>query len=157
MGGRRTEAQTLVPFPLPAAWPGAHEHHFRMRLDQMRKNPATEGWLVRAMVLRGPTPLAVGRIGFHGPPGVNGKRDPGALEVGYDVDPVHRRKGYASEAARALISWASAEHGIRRFLASVSPGNEPSLAIVRKLGFVQIGTQWDEDDGEELVVFELSR
>jgi RimJ/RimL family protein N-acetyltransferase len=52
------------------------------------------------------------------------------------------------------MGWATSAHGIRRFVASVSPTNQPSLAIVRKLGFLQTGVQWDGEDGEELV-FEL--
>jgi hypothetical protein len=32
--------------------------------------------------------------------------------------------------------------------------NAPSLAIVRRLGFVQTGEYWDDEDGLELV-FEL--
>ena len=55
-----------------------------------------------------------------------------------------------------MFDWASHEHAVRWFIASVSPTNEPSLSLVRKLGFVQTGTQWDEIDGQELV-FELVR
>jgi RimJ/RimL family protein N-acetyltransferase len=36
-------------------------------------------------------------------------------------------------------------------IASVSPENAPSLAVIRKLGFEQTGEQWDEEDGLELV------
>jgi RimJ/RimL family protein N-acetyltransferase len=32
--------------------------------------------------------------------------------------------------------------------------NEPSLAIARRFGFVEIGRHWDDEDGEELE-FEL--
>jgi L-amino acid N-acyltransferase YncA len=53
------------------------------------------------------------------------------------------------------MGWAEGQ-GIHDFVASVSPDNAPSLAIVHKLGFVQTGDQWDEEDGLELV-FELSR
>jgi RimJ/RimL family protein N-acetyltransferase len=38
----------------------------------------------------------------------------------------------------------------------VAPSNPPSLAVVRKVGFVQTGVQMDEIDGEELV-FEITR
>jgi [ribosomal protein S5]-alanine N-acetyltransferase len=96
----------------------------------------------------------IGHIGFHGPPGVNGPAKPGALEVGYTVFEPFRRQGYASEAVVAILRWAEAEHGVRHFVASVGPWNEPSLALVRRLGFRQTGTQWDDEDGEELV-FEL--
>ena len=96
----------------------------------------------------------VGHAGFHGPAGTNGPQAPGALEIGYTVLPPFRGRGYATEAVVALMDWARSEHGIAVFIASVSPGNEPSLAIVRKLGFAQTGEQWDEEDGLELV-FEL--
>ena len=44
--------------------------------------------------------------------------------------------------------------GIQRFIASISPGNKASLALVRRLGFQEFGRHWDEEDGEELE-FEL--
>jgi len=74
--------------------------------------------------------------------------------VGYSVFDPYRRRGYATEVVRALIDWASREHGIHHFVASISPGNEPSLALVRRLGFKHTGQHWDEEDGEELE-FEL--
>jgi RimJ/RimL family protein N-acetyltransferase len=106
---------------------------------------------VRAVVVDG---VVVGHAGFHGPPGVNARDAAGAVEVGYTIFPQHRGRGYARQAALALVDWARREHGIRRFLASVAPGNEPSLAVVRRLGFVQTGERWDAEDGLELV-FEL--
>jgi RimJ/RimL family protein N-acetyltransferase len=122
----------------------------RLRLEQMRAEPALQQWLLRLMVPRDGPRCAVGHIGFHGPPDAGGR-----VEVGYTVLPEHRRQGLATEACLALFAWARDEHGVTRFRASVSPDNEPSLAVVRKLGFRQTGTQWDEVDGEELV-FERS-
>ena len=55
---------------------------------------------------------------------------------------------------RALLDWAAVEHGVNRFRASVAPDNLPSLAVVAKFGFRQVGVQIDDIDGEELV-FEL--
>jgi RimJ/RimL family protein N-acetyltransferase len=96
-------------------------------------------WLPRVMLLRpagerGGQPPVVGEAGFHGPP-----RDDGRVEIGYMVVAEHRRRGYALEAARALMAWATTEHHITRFRASVSPGNTASLNLVCKLGFVQVG------------------
>jgi L-amino acid N-acyltransferase YncA len=50
---------------------------------------------------------------------------------------------------RGLLGYAR-EHGVRSFVASVGPGNEPSLRLVRGLGFVEVGRHWDDEDGEEL-------
>ncbi len=155
LAGRRDEAGRLLGASVPPGWPQVGDGVFlRRRLEQMQADPASARWLVRALVLQGAAPaIMVGHAGFHGPPGVNGLEDAAALEIGYTIFPEHRGHGYATEAALGLIEWARAA-GVSRFIASVAPGNAPSLAIVRKLGFVQTGEQWDEEDGLELV-FEL--
>jgi [ribosomal protein S5]-alanine N-acetyltransferase len=139
----------------PAGWPDEHDRRFlQLRLDQVKKDPGRLEWLPRAIVLRRRVRPVIGHIGFHGPPGVNGPRRPNALEVGYTVFEPFRRRGYATEAVAALLAWARDEHGIHDFVASVSPDNVPSLALVRRFGFRQTGRQLDDEDGEELV-FEL--
>jgi L-amino acid N-acyltransferase YncA len=35
--------------------------------------------------------------------------------------------------------------------ASIRPDNQASLATIRPFGFVQVGEQWDDEDGLELV------
>ena len=35
--------------------------------------------------------------------------------------------------------------------ASISPDNEASLATIAGFGFVQVGEQWDDQDGLELL------
>ena len=74
-----------------------------------------------------------------------------AVEFGYVVFEPHRRRGYATEAADAVMRWAEARHGVRRFVATVSPDNLPSLAMVKKLGFRKIGEHVDDIDGVEEV------
>lgn len=131
----------------PPGWAEQEEWLLRYRLDQMRHDPATQPWLLRVIVMRDASSRVVGHIGFHGPP-----NESGAVEIGYTVFPEHRRRGIAIEAVRAMFDWALEERGDLRFVASVSPSNAPSLALVRKLGFVVVGRQWDDRDGEELVL-----
>jgi RimJ/RimL family protein N-acetyltransferase len=52
------------------------------------------------------------------------------------------------------MRWGAGE-GARACLASVRPDNAPSLAIIRRLGFVRTGEQLDEIDGLEWI-FTLS-
>jgi [ribosomal protein S5]-alanine N-acetyltransferase len=124
---------------------------FRFRLAEYAADPEALPWMARAMVLRGRWPRVVGNAGFHGRPGADG-----VPEIGYEVASTERRRGFATEAASALIEWAAAEHGVERFRAVVGPWNTISLRIVRGLGFRQVGVQTDEVDGEELV-FVLER
>jgi len=142
-----------LPFAVPDDWPDDHDRRFlAFRLRQTGEDPSRAPWLVRAIVLPESREM-IGHIGFHGPPGINARRAPEALEVGYTVFPDHRRQGYAAEAVGALLAWAQ-EQGVGHFIASVAPQNEPSLRLVRRLGFSEVGRHWDDEDGEELE-FEL--
>jgi RimJ/RimL family protein N-acetyltransferase len=144
--GDRERAGHEIDAHVPADFVGNHENVLRMRLGQMQQDRTCQPWLLRAMITREGPRQVIGRIGFHGPP-----EEDRRVEIGYTVFPAHRGQGFATEACRALFAWAHEEHGITRFRASVSPGNGPSLAVVRKLGFRRTGVQWDEIDGEELV------
>ena len=145
LGGR------ALRFAVPEDWPDEHDARFvRLRLRQLREQPERSEWPVYAIVLGG---SMVGHIGYHGPPGVNSRRDADAVEVGYTVFPEYRRQGLATEAVRAVIA-DTRGRGIARVIASVAPDNEPSLALVRRLGFVEVGRHWDDEDGDELE-FEL--
>jgi RimJ/RimL family protein N-acetyltransferase len=117
----------------------------RERLEQLAADPSEQPWLVRAVVLRAPRRV-VGNVGFHGPPD-----DQGRVEIGYGIVPAQRRQGYAREAIAGLTDWAFATGEARVCVASVSPRNTASLALVRSLGFRQVGEQIDELDGLELV------
>jgi [ribosomal protein S5]-alanine N-acetyltransferase len=134
---------------LPAAFAESAEHFFlRVQLERMTADPAGRGWCARVIVGLADGAV-IGHAGFHGPP-----EDVGRAEIGYTVLPVYRGRGYATEAAAALVAYAG-EQGIPVVFATVAPGNTPSLRVVEKLGFVQTGVQIDEIDGEELV-FELA-
>ena len=151
LAGRATDES----FQPPPGWPDDHDRGFlELRLRQMRDDPGFQEWSVRAVVLRDGDRPMIGHAGYHGPPGTNAIRAPDGVELGYSIFEPFRRRGYATEVARALIVWADEKHGVRHFVASVGPRNEPSLAMMRRLGFEQTGRHWDDVDGEELE-FEL--
>ena len=49
-----------------------------------------------------------------------------------------------------MLAWARSS-GATRCLASTTPGNLASQAVIARLGFVRIGEQMDEVDGLEWV------
>ena len=122
------------------------------RIPALEADAASQPWLGRAIVMTHPDGRreVIGTIGFHAPPD-----EAGRVEIGYRVEAAFRRRGIATECVRALLAWAESQ-GVHRFRASVAPGNAASLAIIRSLGFHQVGVQVDEIDGEELV-FDLDR
>jgi RimJ/RimL family protein N-acetyltransferase len=132
---------------VPGDMPEYLRDFLRYRLTQLAVDPTIRQWLGRAIVVADADGRhVIGSIGFHGAPD-----DQRRLEIGYKVEPAYRRQGIAREAAAAMFDWAYREHGIRRFVASISPTNEPSLRLAAGFGFEQVGEQMDEIDGLELV------
>jgi RimJ/RimL family protein N-acetyltransferase len=144
--GDRESAQRLINYRIPADWPRGIELTLRFRIAIAQRQPEALPLLFRTIVLRADPGVAIGRVGFHGPADVNGM-----LEIGYEVFPAYRRRGYAREAVLAMFDWAQRDPAVLRFRATVSPGNLPSRQLIAGLGFVEVGTQWDEDDGQETV------
>jgi [ribosomal protein S5]-alanine N-acetyltransferase len=136
----------LVGYQLPNQFPGDLNGLMNRRLAQLEHDPLEQPFLARSIVFDN---QMIGVIGFHAKPSFSGN-----LEVGYRIFSSFRRQGFALEAVKGLFDWARLESGVKTFVASVRPTNVASLTVIGKLGFVQVGRQWDEEDGEELV-FEL--
>ncbi|HEY0002424.1 MAG TPA: GNAT family N-acetyltransferase [Actinoplanes sp.] len=122
---------------------------WRMRSEQCEQDPASAEW-VTGIVWDEDLRLAVGAAGFHGPPD-----GAGMVEIGYRIDPVRRRRGYARAALEALLARAAGEPGVYRVCVSIRPDNVPSAGLALQYGFRRVGEQWDEEDGLE-VVYETS-
>ena len=101
----------------------------------------------RAVVLERPGQVigACGLVPCLGPfaqlPGFSSGRGGGdpllwSTEVGlfYAISPAHQRRGYATEAARALIDHAWQQLHLSRVIAMTTRANAASVAIMRKLG-----------------------
>jgi RimJ/RimL family protein N-acetyltransferase len=143
-------AATEIGAAVPADMPDDLQHFLEYRIADLSADPTVQPWLGRAIVFDdGAGRRVIGSVGFHSPPDERGR-----VEVGYRVEPDHRRQGVATEVVRALLDWASREHGVTRFRAATSPDNVASMAVLRRFGFRQVGIQIDEYDGPELV-FEL--
>lgn len=91
-------------------------------------------WLVT--ITTGPQPVGVGLMGFKGAPGAQGKFDGvGEVEIGYGIAPEFGRRGYTTEAARALIDWALAHAECRSVIAAeVLKTNSASIRVLEKVG-----------------------
>ncbi|KRV51306.1 acetyltransferase [Wenjunlia vitaminophila] len=118
---------------------------WRFRLGQMAAAPDHARWMARQAVV-GDEGLVVGHAGFHGPPD-----EAGMVEIGYSVAPEFRRQGYARATLTELLRRAAAEPAVTTVRATISPDNAASLATISGFGFVEVGEQWDEEDGLELV------
>ena len=90
-------------------------------------------WSIWLIIDRADT-LVVGDVTFLGPPSQEG-----TVGIAYGVVPSHRRRGYATEAARALIAWAQQQPGVKAIAAACADDNQASIRTLQRLGFRQTG------------------
>lgn len=75
-----------------------------------------------------------------------------AVELGYTIEPVYRRKGYAKESAFAMMEWAHREQEVLTFFLSIRPANTPSLRMGESMNFSKVGEKQDPIDGLEYLM-----
>ena len=75
------------------------------------------------------------------------------VDLGFALRTPFWGRGYAFEAASAVLAQARARLGRRRIVAITSLGNEPSIQLLGKLGFRLERVARFTEDGEELRLF----
>ena len=91
----------------------------------------------------------VGSAGFHDYPDENGM-----IEIGFGIVPEKQRQGYGLELLHGMWREIAKRTDVKFLRYTVSPDNEASMHIIKKLSFEQVGEQIDKEDGLELI-FEM--
>lgn len=86
---------------------------------------------------RGAAPELVGGTGLHA--AKEGRGD--ELEIGYWLTPAAWGRGYATEAARAVVAMARHALGRKRLVSGHFLDNPASGRVLQKLGFAQTGVE----------------
>lgn len=60
-------------------------------------------------------------------------------EIGYVLNPVYQGKGYAAEAARAMLGFGFNTLGVHRIYAKCRPNNKASEKVMQKIGMQREG------------------
>ena len=117
------------------AWEGRTEEEVREFVNMLaglkRAEPRTKFQF--AITLRADGRL-IGNCGVR-------KRSPEAREadIGYELDPGHWGRGYATEAAGAMLAWGFDELGLHRVAADCVAENVASARVLEKLGMRREG------------------
>jgi [ribosomal protein S5]-alanine N-acetyltransferase len=86
--------------------------------------------------------LVIGSAGFKGPPD-----EKGMVEIAYGIVPGYQGRGYATEAAAALVAFAFGNDQVRRVWAHTLPAANASTRVLAKCGFERLGEVVDPEDG----------
>ncbi|MCP1184034.1 GNAT family N-acetyltransferase [Paenibacillus sp. 1781tsa1] len=85
----------------------------------------------------------------------------GTFSIGIQIDRDHRGKGYGTRSVRILLNYAFFERRLNKFNDYVLQGNEPSAAMMRKLGCVQEGVRrqviYMDGKYQDLILFGLTK
>src|SRR5262249_28312880 len=120
---------------LPLEWPQPDLLPLLRRQAASSEREAEFGiWLI---IERGAA-IVVGDAGFKGAPTDR------MVEIGYSIIPSRRRRGYATEAARALISWALERDAVDTVVAACAIDNVASIRTLERLGFTRSGAEGGE-------------
>ena len=115
-------------------------------LEALRNAAAQRGgpnpWRHGFFIIEKESGEIVGGAGFKGAPDAAGM-----VEIAYGVVPSREGRGYATEAARALIHFASNDARVRTIRAHTLPEANASTRVLAKCGFVHVGPVVDPEDG----------
>jgi [ribosomal protein S5]-alanine N-acetyltransferase len=121
----------------------------RWRVPQVKEDPSLVIWLIRWIVDKA-TREIVGSISFHAKPD-----ESGMIEIGLGIHPDFQNRGIGTEALMAMWRWVIDQPGVKTLRYTVSENNAPSIAVINKFEFENVGIQIDEEDGPE-TIFEMS-
>ncbi|MCA9521221.1 MAG: GNAT family N-acetyltransferase [Myxococcales bacterium] len=108
---------------------GSLEEVRAMVAETREKAPGTPGRWVQLGIEERATGVLVGDCGLH----VLGT-DPRQAELGITLDPAHQKRGFATEAIRALLGYVLGDRQKHRVFVSVDPENCASMALMARAG-----------------------
>ncbi|MBT2207410.1 GNAT family N-acetyltransferase [Actinomadura sp. NEAU-AAG7] len=132
----------------PAHWAGDFPADGdRVIAGLVAETPSAFGEYGQRQIVERATGLVVGSAGLFWPPAG------GAVEFGYGVVPSRRGRGYATEAARALVAFALTAPGVDRVTASAETSNPASVRVLENAGLrrVEGDVEGDVDGDAETV------
>ena len=101
-----------------------------------------DAWTLGFTLRHRSTEAVVGSCGFKGPPTADRM-----VEIAYGVAADHQSRGYATEAAEALVAYAFSSGEVRVVRAHTFSDANASTRVLEKCGFRRIGEVLDPEDG----------
>jgi RimJ/RimL family protein N-acetyltransferase len=111
-------------------------------LARVRAATKADPWTLGFAVVHRANATTIGSCGYKGPPDSDG-----VVEISYGINPDHRGKGYATEAAEALATYAFGDSRVRVVRAHTFEKANASTRVLTKCGFRYIGEVIDSEDG----------
>jgi [ribosomal protein S5]-alanine N-acetyltransferase len=139
----KQELERMLGITVPDTWPEFPETVPRVH-EFLKSDPSATEWGYHLFVHAKDRAL-IGEGGYKGKPDQEGM-----VEIGYAIVPEYRRRGFASEAARGLASYAFSHPEVNIVQAHTLHNGIASINVLKRLGMKFAGTAEDPDEGEVL-------
>lgn len=110
-------------------------------LAQLRASTVADPWVHGFALVDRESRSVVGSAGFKGAP------EEGMVEIAYGIVADYQGRGYATEAAAALVAFAFENARVSMIRAHTLPTVNASTRVLAKCGFEHIGEIVDPEDG----------
>ena len=125
------------------------------KMDARTRKELSQDWLARVAAATGVDPWVlgftmadrstadeIGSCGFKAPPDADGM-----VEIAYGVHPEYQNRGYATEAAAALVTFAFSSGQVRVVRAHTVAEGSASTRVLARCGFRSVGQVIEPEDG----------
>ena len=99
-------------------------------------------WRIGFAVVHRQSHCVIGSAAFKGPPDSDGM-----VEIAYGIVPSFEGRGYATQAAKALVAYAVESGLVKTIRAHTLPTPNASTNVLKKCGFKFTGNVIDPEDG----------
>lgn len=127
----------LIGSAVPEGWPKFPEA-VDFTVARLWEHPDEGDWWMHVFMWCPGRPVLVGSGGFTGPP------IDGTVEIGYEIAPTFRGRGFATAAAEAMIAKALSK-GVKTVVAHTLPTENASTTVLCRLHFRQRGEVPDDE------------
>jgi len=110
-------------------------------LAQLQTATAPDPWNFGFAIVHKIDNVLIGMCGFAGPPDSDR-----VVEIAYSIAPAYQGKGYATEAAMALVNFAFGSGRATTVCAHTLPKVNASTCVLEKCGFMKTGEITDSEN-----------
>ncbi len=110
-------------------------------LDKLTEHPDESNWWTYFPIHKQENAL-IGSGGYMGKPSTDGM-----IEIGYEIAPAYRNRGFATEMAMGLIANGFKDANVKTIIAHTLGCDNASTRVLQKCGFSKVQEFNDPDEG----------
>ena len=135
------QLEKLLHVNVPDHWTEFGMEAMKYAMNKLAEDENDHGWWTY-LPIHLADHMLIGSCGYKGKP-----TEDGIVEIGYEVTPAYRNRGYATEMCGALLENAFSYLQVTQVIAHTLAEENASARVLAKCGFIQVRELTDPEDG----------